>query len=76
MFYRSKEEIHSEIELTICKLKLYTPTNIIGLALLVLRPKLVLLQTEIFQYWTFVSASHQIGIDTRSMIRRSMIVGV
>ena len=29
----------------------YSPTNIISLALLVLRPKLVLLLTEIFQYW-------------------------
>ena len=51
LLYRCKKEIHSEIELTIYKLKWYSPTNIISLALLVLRLKLVLLQTEIFQYW-------------------------
>ena len=41
-----------------------------------LRPKLVLLLTEIFQFWIFVSASHLTGLDTRSMTRRSIIVGV
>ena len=51
VLYRDKEEIHSKIELTIYKLKWYSPTNIMSLALLVLRPKLVLLLTEIFQYW-------------------------
>ena len=39
-----------------------------------LRPKLVLLLTEIFQYRIFVSASHQTELDTRSMTRRSIIV--
>ena len=41
MLYRGKEEIHSEIELTIYKLKWHSPTNIISLTLWVLRPKLV-----------------------------------
>ena len=51
LMYRSKEEIHSEIELTIYLLNWYSPTNIISHALLVLRPKLFLQLTEIFQYW-------------------------
>ena len=50
VLYTDKEEIHSEIELIIYLLKWYSPTNIISLALLVLRLKLVLLLTEIFQY--------------------------
>ena len=49
LLYRCEEEIHSEIELTIHQLKWYSPTNIISLALWVLRPKLVLLLTEILQ---------------------------
>ena len=49
VLYHGKEEIHSEIELTIYQLKWYSPTNIISLALWVLRPKLVLLLTEILQ---------------------------
>ena len=49
VLYRGKEEIHSEIELTIYKLKWYCPTNIIILALWMLNPKLVLLLTEILQ---------------------------
>ena len=48
LLYRGKEEIHSEIELVI--FYWHSLTNIISLALLVLRPKLVLLLTEIFQY--------------------------
>ena len=76
LLYHSKEEIHSEIELTIYKLKWYSRTNIISLTLLVLCPKLVLLLTKVFQYWIFVSASHQTGLDTRSMSRRSIIVRV
>ena len=41
-----------------------------------LRPKLVLLLTKIFTYLIFVSASHQTGIDTQSMTRKLIIVGV
>ena len=42
MLYRGEEKIHSEIELIIYELKWYSPTRIISLALLVLRPMLVL----------------------------------
>ena len=45
--YRGKEKIHIEIELIISLLKWYNPTSIISLALLVLRPKLVLLLTDV-----------------------------
>ena len=45
MLYHSKEEIYSEIDLTIYKLKWYSPTNIISLTLLELYLKLV------FRYW-------------------------
>ena len=45
--HRSKEKIHSEIELIIYQLKWYSPTSIISLALLVWRAKLVLLLTDI-----------------------------
>ena len=37
VLYHCKEEIHSEIELTIYKLKWYSPTNIINLMQLVIR---------------------------------------
>ena len=47
VLYRGKEKIYSEIELNIYQLKWYSPTSIISLALLVLRPKLVLLLTNI-----------------------------
>ena len=42
-----KEKIHGEIELIIYQLKWYSPTSIISLALLVLRPKLVLQLTDV-----------------------------
>ena len=54
LLYHAKEEIHSEIKLTIYQLKWYSPTNIISLALWVLHPNLVLLLTEIFQYWLYI----------------------
>ena len=47
LLYRGKEKIHSEIELIIYQLKWYSPTSIICLALLVLRPKLVLLLIDV-----------------------------
>ena len=59
MSYRGKEEIHSEIELTIYQLKWYIPTNIISLALLVLRPNIVLLLTEILQNFICSPSHHR-----------------
>ena len=50
LLYRCKEEIHSEIELTIYYVTWYIPTNIRSRPLLALRPTLVLLLTKIFQY--------------------------
>ena len=47
LLYRGKEKKHSEIELIIYYLKWYSPTGIISLALLVLRPKLVFLLTDL-----------------------------
>ena len=47
LFYRGKEKIHSEIEIIIYKLKWYSPTSIISLALLILRPKFVLVLTDV-----------------------------
>ena len=47
LLYHGKEKIHNEIELIIYKLKWYSPTSIISLALLALRPKLVLLLTDV-----------------------------
>ena len=49
MLCRGKKKIHSEIELIFHELKWYSPTTIISLSLLVLRPKLVLLLTDILQ---------------------------
>ena len=54
LLYRGKEKIHSEIELIIYQLEGYSPTSI-SLALLVLRPKLVLLLTDVLQ--SYLSAS-------------------
>ena len=56
MLYHGKEKIHSEIELIVYELKWYSPTSIISLALLVLRPKLVLLLTGVLSELS-VSAS-------------------
>ena len=47
VLYRCREKIHSEIELIIYQIKWYSSTSIISLALLVLRPKLVLLLTDV-----------------------------
>ena len=44
-----KDKIYGEIKLIVYQLKCYSPTSIISLALLVLRPKLVLLLTNVFQ---------------------------
>ena len=52
MLYHNKEEIHSEIELTIYWLKWYSPTSIVSLTRLVLHTRLVLLMIKIFQYWS------------------------
>ena len=53
MLYRGKEKILSEIELIIYQLKWYCPTSIISLALLVLRPKLVLPLTDVLQSYLY-----------------------
>ena len=47
MLYRGKEKMFIERELIIYYLQSYSPTSIISLALLVLRPKLVLLPTAV-----------------------------
>ena len=47
LLYRCKKKIHSEIELIVYQLKWYSPTSFMNLALLVLRPKLVLLLTNV-----------------------------
>ena len=61
VLYRGKEKIHSEIEIIIYQLKWYSPTSIISLALLVFRPTLVLLLTDVLQSYLssslFASAS-------------------
>ena len=51
LLYHGKENIHSYIiiELFIYQLKCYSPTSMIRLALLFLRPKLVLLLTDLLQ---------------------------
>ena len=71
MLYRGKEEIHSEIELIIYLLKWYSPINIISLAQWVLRPKLVLLLAEIFQYP--VCKKHNVFYTTGSHVVRAII---
>ena len=45
--YQGKGKLHSEIDLIIYKLKWYSPTCIIRLALLVLHLNLVLLMTDV-----------------------------
>ena len=57
LLYRGQEKIHSEIELIIYYLKWNSPTSIISLALLVLRPKLVLLLTDGLQSYLSSSLS-------------------
>ena len=57
LLYRGKEKIHSEIKLIIYQLKWYSPTCIISLVLLVLRPKLVLLLTDVLQSYRSASLS-------------------
>ena len=54
LLYRGKEKIHCEVELIIDWLTQYSPTNIISLALLVLRPKLVLLLTDVISELLFL----------------------
>ena len=69
--YRGKEKIHCQIELIIYWLKWYTSTCIISLVLLVLRPKLVLLLTDVFQNYLSASLSASASLclrDTTSFI--------
>ena len=68
LLHRLKEEIHIEIELIIHELMRYSPT-IISLALLVLRPKLVLLLTDVPQSCLSASLSASVFFrDTTSFI--------
>ena len=64
MLYCGKKKIHSEIELIVYYHKWYNPTSIISLVPLVLRPKVVLLLTDVIQSYlsAFLSASVSISL--------------
>ena len=59
--YRGKEKIYSEIKLIVYLLKCYSPTSIISLALLVLRPKLVFLLTDVLHSYLSTSLSASVS---------------
>ena len=70
MLYGDKEKINSEVELIVYWLKWYSQTSIISLALLVLRPKLVLLLTDVLSELSLLllSASAPASASARRLL--------